>query len=108
MSFLLPDHCIDVLRTSLTCTADISLYTFRWEETNLKKPKLKSNSKRYCVDWEALGDWSRRRAVDLDVQLKRPEWMAEDMHDEPRKSEESQSSFSTKTVPNNFAWAEEK
>ena len=100
---LSPDHCLEVIRISLACTADISLYTFKWEDANLEKPRLKSNSKRYCVDWEALGDWSGKRSVGLNAPLERPEWMTEDMLHE---NEESHTNSSKKALAYNFAWKE--
>ena len=77
---LLPDHCLEVIRISLACTADISLYTFRWGADHSKKPGLKSNSRRYCVNWEALDVWNRKRSLGFSPELKSPEWMVEDAH----------------------------
>jgi len=49
------DHCLDTLRVSLMCTANIGVYTFRWEPSrDMNRPLPKSNSDRKCVDWKYL------------------------------------------------------
>lgn len=77
---LSPDHCIETLRISLMCSADISLYTFHWQEPHATRPSTKTASERHCVNWKALDDWSRSRAVELNPRLKRPDGSAENVH----------------------------
>ncbi|KAF2278034.1 uncharacterized protein EI97DRAFT_432118 [Westerdykella ornata] len=60
------DHCIEVLRISVMCTGDLSLYTFTWPEN----PKAKfldahSTSPRKCVDWDQLESYAWKRKVGL-------------------------------------------
>ncbi|KAF1973173.1 hypothetical protein BU23DRAFT_465640 [Bimuria novae-zelandiae CBS 107.79] len=60
------DHCIEVLRLSAMCNADLSLYTFTWPEKE-KSDFLDAHSKtpRKCVDWSQVEGWSMRRKVSL-------------------------------------------
>ncbi|KAF2187322.1 hypothetical protein K469DRAFT_506022, partial [Zopfia rhizophila CBS 207.26] len=58
------DHCIEVLRLSLMCTADISLYTFSWPKYE-KFTFLDAHSKppRKCVGWGQFESWSLKRKI---------------------------------------------
>jgi hypothetical protein len=60
------DHCIEVLRISAMCAADLSLYTFTWP----KQEKFKfldghAKAPRKCVNWNQLEQWSLRRKISL-------------------------------------------
>lgn len=59
------DHCLETLRLSSMCSADIGLYTFRWpsHHDHSKKLATKSNSVRQCVDWDRLHEWAEGRSV---------------------------------------------
>ncbi|KAF2475361.1 uncharacterized protein BDR25DRAFT_340146 [Lindgomyces ingoldianus] len=60
------DHCIEVLRISLMCTADLSLYTFSWpDDPDAIFLNAHSNSPRKCVKWEQLERWSTKRKISL-------------------------------------------
>ncbi|KAI9843959.1 MAG: hypothetical protein M1837_006000 [Sclerophora amabilis] len=54
------DHCLEALRTSSMCRADISLITFRWEG---EAAEHQSYSMRQCVDWDILDRWAGERAM---------------------------------------------
>lgn len=59
------DHCIDTLRRSSMCRADTSLYTFRWRGGDVtRKPELKTNAERVCVNWQAVETWGQERKAD--------------------------------------------
>lgn len=70
-SFTCVDHCIETIRISLMCTGDISLYTFHWENDHQEKPTTRSNSERYCANWEKLQAWSLQRTVGMNPLLRR-------------------------------------
>jgi hypothetical protein len=74
------DHCLETIRLSLMCNADLGLYTFRWEEDEKDRPKPKSNSERKCVDWTKIEEWSSKRAVPLQPVLLRTTGVAEKIH----------------------------
>ncbi|KAF2119245.1 hypothetical protein BDV96DRAFT_642282 [Lophiotrema nucula] len=60
------DHCIEVLRLSVMCAADLSFYTFTWpKEENFTFLDAHSKSPRKCVDWEQIQDWSTGRKISL-------------------------------------------
>ncbi|KAK7182981.1 hypothetical protein DPSP01_010298 [Paraphaeosphaeria sporulosa] len=60
------DHCIEVLRLSSMCNADLSLYTFTWpREQSFTFLDAHSNTPRKCVDWGQVENWSMERKVEL-------------------------------------------
>ncbi|KAH7125251.1 hypothetical protein B0J11DRAFT_300685 [Dendryphion nanum] len=59
------DHCIETLRISIMCQADLSLYTFSWKTSHDNRPNSKSNAKRQCVNWDEVEEWSMKRRVSL-------------------------------------------
>ncbi|KAF2269568.1 hypothetical protein CC78DRAFT_509075 [Lojkania enalia] len=69
----LVDHCIDMLRVSIMCSPDLSMYTFHWPEID-KALFLDATSKspRKCVDWGQLSGWSERRMVEMVPTLIKP------------------------------------
>ncbi|KAJ4347897.1 uncharacterized protein N0V89_009269 [Didymosphaeria variabile] len=68
------DHCIEVLRLSSMCNADLSLYTFTWpKEENFTFLDAHSKTPRKCVDWTQVEEWSDRRKVELAPTVIMPE-----------------------------------
>ncbi|KAF2726647.1 hypothetical protein EJ04DRAFT_452917, partial [Polyplosphaeria fusca] len=60
------EHCIEDLRVSAMCTADLRLYTFTWpKEENFTFLDAHTNTPRKCVDWTQLEQWSLRRKISL-------------------------------------------
>jgi hypothetical protein len=75
------DHCLEAIRISLMCKADISVYTFRWDESvDTHRPLPKSNAEHKCVDWNALELWAHSRKTDLAPKLVRENGEAEVIH----------------------------
>jgi hypothetical protein len=58
------DHCLESLRLELLCSADVSLWTFKWTEHSRAKPANHIPQQHVCVDWDALHAWMQERAVD--------------------------------------------
>lgn len=60
------DHCIEVLRLSSMCNADLSLYTFTWpRKEDFTFLDAHSNTPRKCVNWDQVEEWSVQRKVEL-------------------------------------------
>ncbi|KAF2792807.1 hypothetical protein K505DRAFT_245899, partial [Melanomma pulvis-pyrius CBS 109.77] len=60
------DHCLEVLRISVMCTADTSLYTFSWPEgPDFGFLDAHSRSPRKCTDWEQLENYAWGRKIGL-------------------------------------------
>ncbi|ORY67104.1 uncharacterized protein BCR38DRAFT_387461 [Pseudomassariella vexata] len=59
------EHCVDVVRQRLMCTADPAIVTFQWI-MGLPRPYPNFHTGHMCTDYGALRDWTDRRAADLD------------------------------------------
>lgn len=62
---LFPDHCIESLRQTLMCSADVSLYTLEWtrHSRHSHKPSVRVPQAHACVDWSKLHEWMMDRAA---------------------------------------------
>ncbi|KAF2828991.1 hypothetical protein CC86DRAFT_403642 [Ophiobolus disseminans] len=56
-------HCIEVLRLSAMCTADLGLYSFFWSSSDALKPTARSSAPRKCKRWSQIDDWTRERML---------------------------------------------
>jgi hypothetical protein len=56
-------HCIEALRVSVMCSADLGLYSFIWTGADATKPSARSTSPRKCMDWDTIDRWSRERMI---------------------------------------------
>ncbi|KAK0625001.1 hypothetical protein B0T17DRAFT_492635 [Bombardia bombarda] len=67
-------HCVDTIRRSLMCKADVAMYTAYWigDHTAIPSKELRSNSDTVCVDWEAIDGWARQRLLPKDKYKVRP------------------------------------
>ncbi|ORY16977.1 hypothetical protein BCR34DRAFT_597362 [Clohesyomyces aquaticus] len=74
------DHCLEALRMSVMCNADLSLYTFRWKAANDDRPYPKSNASRKCVNWDGVESWAMQRKVSLTPMLLRTTGEADRIH----------------------------
>lgn len=63
--FLHVDHCLESLRQSVMCSADVSVYTLEWTPHSKFKPAVRVPQPHACVDWEALHGWMEGRAASL-------------------------------------------
>jgi hypothetical protein len=57
------EHCVDVLRQQLMCTADPGMVTFRWVE-GISGPYPEFKTKHVCRDYEALLGWGEGRKAE--------------------------------------------
>ncbi|KAF2101010.1 hypothetical protein NA57DRAFT_74603 [Rhizodiscina lignyota] len=57
------DHCIDYIRQTLQCSADLSPIEWEWN-TILNKPMFKADTAHTCRDWTAIDGWARERSFD--------------------------------------------
>ncbi|KAF7949334.1 uncharacterized protein EAE97_002843 [Botrytis byssoidea] len=67
-------HCVDTIRRSLMCKADVSLYTAYWigDHNALPNKELRSESETVCVNWEPINAWSRERLLPRNKYKTRP------------------------------------
>jgi Mycotoxin biosynthesis protein UstYa len=55
------DHCIESIRQSLTCNADISATTYKWTKSKRIDPVM--NVVHKCRDFDRLQEWVKSRWV---------------------------------------------
>ncbi|KAF2826766.1 hypothetical protein CC86DRAFT_416493 [Ophiobolus disseminans] len=60
------DHCLESLRQTLLCQADVSVYTLEWTPHSRFKPTVRVSQPHVCVDWPRLHDWMLKRAAKLE------------------------------------------
>lgn len=67
-------HCVDTIRRSLMCKADVAIYTAYWigDHTAVPSKELRSESDTVCVNWEAIDAWSRQRLLPKDKYKLKP------------------------------------
>ncbi|PYH44305.1 oxidase ustYa family protein [Aspergillus saccharolyticus JOP 1030-1] len=58
------DHCLEILRQSVMCHADISMITMTWEPTS-KYPAADFQNVHECKNWDVLYEWQKQRSVDM-------------------------------------------
>ena len=51
------DHCIEILRINLMCTADVTLLTYSWVQ-GLEHPTPDFNTRHKCRDFQAISTWA--------------------------------------------------
>ncbi|PVI03091.1 hypothetical protein DM02DRAFT_698890 [Periconia macrospinosa] len=59
------NHCIERLRSDVMCHPNIAVYIPKWVE-NGHHPDgmaMRSNGETSCVNWDALDEWARKRAL---------------------------------------------
>ncbi|TLD15136.1 hypothetical protein PspLS_10596 [Pyricularia sp. CBS 133598] len=57
------DHCIDMIRQSLMCRPDTSLYPFHWGPDGIPSNHVKAKTPKTCVRWDSLENWAQKRAL---------------------------------------------
>ncbi|KAK1981467.1 hypothetical protein LZ30DRAFT_592653 [Colletotrichum cereale] len=63
------EHCIDFLRQSAMCHADIGLITYSWHAD--QRMPIANATSHQCVKWDRLAEWTHERAVDM----MKPDWL---------------------------------
>jgi hypothetical protein len=61
MYLTIEDHCVEVLRRSVLCQPDLSVHAIRWQDEKKLGMDLYPESKRECVNFEALFNYSLTR-----------------------------------------------
>jgi hypothetical protein len=59
------DHCIEMIRQGIMCTADVTMITWDWVQ-GLKTPYPNLNTRHQCRNYEKILDWSVKHAVHID------------------------------------------
>ncbi|KAI0168903.1 hypothetical protein GGR52DRAFT_496187 [Hypoxylon sp. FL1284] len=65
------DHCLETLRYAVMCQGNLALRSFGWEDASASQPKAQSNSKKSCVKWSSIHEWSQSRMVPYNPSLVR-------------------------------------
>ncbi|RFU31225.1 hypothetical protein B7463_g5111, partial [Scytalidium lignicola] len=58
------DHCIEILRTNLMCTADVTILTYNWVR-GLEHPTPDFNTRHKCREFQAISDWADNHRTDF-------------------------------------------
>ncbi|KND91184.1 hypothetical protein TOPH_04037 [Tolypocladium ophioglossoides CBS 100239] len=58
------NHCMDVVRQSIMCRADLSPMTFFWTP-NSRVPETDFNTPHECVNWDKVEAWLEERRIDI-------------------------------------------
>lgn len=82
------DHCLESLRQTLMCQADLSIYTLRWTPHSSTKPGVHVPNPHVCVDWDRLHGWMKGRAASLEDVIKLPEEIYEELPNSKGNGEE--------------------
>ena len=64
------DHCIDSIRQSLMCSADISPITWHWREDGFKQDM---NNTHICRDFDAIMRWAEEHMVTREINSRIPD-----------------------------------
>ncbi|KAH6645445.1 hypothetical protein BKA67DRAFT_585069 [Truncatella angustata] len=57
------DHCLDMVRQSLMCRPDTSIYPFHWGADGIPSNHVKAQNPTTCVKWDSLDGWASDRAL---------------------------------------------
>ncbi|KAJ4358032.1 uncharacterized protein N0V89_002611 [Didymosphaeria variabile] len=59
------DHCIERLRDDIMCHPNTAVYIPEWDKTHVLPDgfRMISEGQTTCVNWKALDQWARRRAL---------------------------------------------
>ncbi|KAI0886730.1 uncharacterized protein GGS22DRAFT_199093 [Annulohypoxylon maeteangense] len=64
LNWLHNDHCLEILRQSVMCHADVSMITMAWTSTSVF-PAADFQNVHECTNWDILYEWQKERSVDL-------------------------------------------
>jgi DNA mismatch repair ATPase MutS len=56
------DHCVDAIRQSLMCTADVSVLVWRWNKKRQQNMEV-GQIAHTCRNFEKIQAWAKERAV---------------------------------------------
>jgi hypothetical protein len=60
------DHCVEMIRQSLMCSADITVDVWAWNEGN-QMVNVRADNMHTCRDFEAIRQWAiERKAPEFD------------------------------------------
>ncbi|KAI0123398.1 hypothetical protein BJ170DRAFT_697877 [Xylariales sp. AK1849] len=63
------DHCLDFLRQSAMCHADVGVITFQWSPNSLVP--VANSTHHQCANWKKLDEWTKARTVNM----MKPGWL---------------------------------
>jgi Mycotoxin biosynthesis protein UstYa len=67
------DHCIDAMRQSFMCSADISPITWKWDEVS-QSARGQLTTPHTCRDFEAIREWALEHQTEhFDIHIHAPD-----------------------------------
>ncbi|KAK0716924.1 hypothetical protein B0T26DRAFT_871541 [Lasiosphaeria miniovina] len=57
------DHCIESLRLTVMCHANLALYSFAWIDPTRDRPVATTSAQAVCARWSSVDGWARARMV---------------------------------------------
>ena len=64
-------HCLDIVRLSIECHADLSLMPLKWiEDWPLPWPVFQTT--RQCRNWDGIVEWTQQNSIDVSGRLVHP------------------------------------
>ena len=63
------DHCVDSIRQSLMCSADISPLVWQWKE-EFEETKIRADIVHSCRDFESIREWAVEHHLQDELDLK--------------------------------------
>ncbi|KAK4164427.1 hypothetical protein QBC43DRAFT_344572 [Cladorrhinum sp. PSN259] len=57
------EHCLDLIRQSIMCHADVQPITMRWAQT-VPVPGANYSVEHNCYNWDAVNNWAKGRSLD--------------------------------------------
>lgn len=63
------DHCVDSIRQSLMCSADISPLVWQWKE-EFQETKIRADVVHSCRDFESIRQWAVDHQMQDELDLK--------------------------------------
>ena len=70
------DHCIDSIRQSLMCSADISPVIWHWKKDGFKQDM---NNTHVCRNFDKITDWAKDHMLEREINSKLPEGQASEI-----------------------------
>ena len=60
------DHCLEMMRQSVMCHGETTVYTYHFEDYNASHPIIgaKTKSRQHCVKWDSFYSWADDRKIE--------------------------------------------
>lgn len=61
--FIQKEHCMEVLRQTIMCRADLTVNTMRWEPKSGNKFVGNAQWDRKCINWDSFHAWANKLTI---------------------------------------------